>query len=407
LATPALNYGRTFFSEPAGALLLLAAILLILPNPPPSTDNRQPTTGNRLPTTDYRLPTTTPQRALLAGLCLGAMILFKPAFAVYWLPIGLAVLWLSVLSPQSSVLSPLSRVSRFAFRVFCFALGPLLALLVQAWYNYVRYFPLPDAVFRSGYEKEPGFSTPLIEGLFGLLFSPGKSIFLYAPVVLLAPLGLWLMFRRGGSVGRLAALIIIAEVVLGLIFNALWWAWTGNFAWGPRLIMPILPLLIWALAPLANTHQLPTPESTPTPDSPSATTDNRQLTTDNRQPTTDNRPPSTVHRLILPAWLTLGVLGALVNIPGAFVDFQVYYRNYGLLLAGEPGEAITIYDPAHSPVLVETRYLLDGLTAAVYRPSLASVGMPPIWDVTAPLTLVALSVAALWFATTPAKTPKP
>ncbi|MGA7733107.1 MAG: glycosyltransferase family 39 protein, partial [Chloroflexia bacterium] len=81
LATPALNYGRTFFSEPAGALLLLAAILLTLPHRQPTTDNRQ--------------LTTSPQRTLLAGLCLGAMLLFKPAFAVYWLPIGLAVLWLS------------------------------------------------------------------------------------------------------------------------------------------------------------------------------------------------------------------------------------------------------------------------------------------------------------------------
>jgi hypothetical protein len=392
MSTPALNYGRTFFSEPAGALLLIAAILLILPHRQPTTDNRQ--------------LTTSPQRALLAGLCLGAMILFKPAFAVYWLPIGIAVLWLSVLSPQSSVLSPLSRVSRFAFRVFSFALGPLLALLVQAWYNYVRYSPLPDAVFRSGYEKEPGFSTPLIEGLVGLFFSPGKSIFLYAPVVLLAPLGLWLMFRRGGSIGKLAALLVIAEVVLSLIFNALWWAWTGNFAWGPRLIMPILPLLLWALAPLAATPKIET-ASPLTDDSPPPTTDNRQLTTVHRPPSTVHRPPSTVYRLIPPAWLTLAVLGALVNIPGAFVDFQVYYRNYGLLLAGEPGEAITIYDPANSPLLVQTRYLLDGLTAAVYRPSLSSVGMPPVWDVIVPLTLVALSVAALWFATNPAKTPQP
>jgi hypothetical protein len=95
----------------------------------------------------------------------------------------------------------------------------------------------------------------------------------------------------------------------------------------------------------------------------------------------------------------LAILGALVNIPGAMVDFQVYYRNYGLLLAGQPGESITIYDPANSPLLVEPRYLLDGLTAAIYRPSLTSVGMPPIWDTIVPVTLVILSIVALWYAT--------
>ena len=58
-----------------------------------------------------------------------------------------------------------------------------------------------------------------------------------------------------------------------------------------------------------------------------------------------------------------------------------------------------IYDPVNSPLLVEPGYLLDGLTAAIHRPSLASVGMPPIWDTIVPVILAALSVITLWYAT--------
>ena len=98
-------------------------------------------------------------------------------------------------------------------------------------------------------------------------------------------------------------------------------------------------------------------------------------------------------------WLVLAVLGALVSIPGALVDFQVYFRSYGLALAGDPGEAVTLYDPANSPLLVEPGYLLNGLTAAIHRPSLASTGMAPVWDALVPGALVVLALLCLWYGT--------
>ncbi|MEO8288588.1 MAG: glycosyltransferase family 39 protein [Chloroflexota bacterium] len=350
VATLALNYARTFFSEPAGALLLLAALLLIIPRNPDEP--------------------VQPRRLLYAGACLGAMILFKPAFAVYLVAPGLAVLWLVFRRQPFAAPALADRRSALAARfvpLVMFGIGPAVALIVQAVYNYVRYEPLPDAIFRTGYEKEAGFSTPLLEGLGGLLFSPGKSIFLYAPVLLLVPFGIWLMYRSRGGSGKLTVVLILAETVAGFLFNALWWAWTGNFAWGPRLIMPILPLLVWPLASLGAfaTHAAST----------------------------------TVRRLISGSWIALAALGALVSIPGALVDFQVYYRSYGLYLAGDPGEPITIYDPANSPLLVEPGYLLNGLTAAIQRPTLASTGMPPIWDIIVPSALVLLSLLCLWYGT--------
>jgi hypothetical protein len=154
--------------------------------------------------------------------------------------------------------------------------------------------------------------------------------------------------------------------VAGLVLNAMWWAWTGNFAWGPRLIVPLLPLLVWPLGTLV--------------DGPA-----RLVAARWRQG-------------VAAAWLALGVLGAFVSIPGALVDFQVYYSLRGLELAGQAGEAPTIYDPAQSPLLVEPGYLLDGLTAVIHRPTLAETGLPPGWDTFIPALLVVIAVFALWIA---------
>jgi hypothetical protein len=238
----------------------------------------------------------------------------------------------------------------------------VVALAGQLAYNYVRYGDWGS----NGYEQEAGFTTPLLEGLGGLLLSPGKSLLLYAPVVLLAPIACWLLARRGGLPGRVAVLLIAGETVAGLVLNAMWWAWTGNFAWGPRLIMPLLPLLVWPIGALL--------------DGPA-----RLVAARARQAARGG-------------WVLLGGLGALVSLPGAFVDFQVYYSLRGLWLAGLPGEAVTIYDPAQSPLLVEPGYLLDGLTAAIRRPTLAQTGLPPGWDTLVPAALVVIAVVALWIA---------
>jgi hypothetical protein len=348
LATPALNYARTFFSEPVGALLLLGSTLLLVPRP-----------GEHAPTA---------RRVLVAGMMLGGMVWLKPAFAVY-LPLpGLLVLIMAAMQARTEGVGRGAMLRRVLVAGALFSVGPLIAGLGQALYNWLRFAPLADAWLRTGYEKEAGFSTPLIVGLEGLLLSPGKSLFLYAPPLLLAPIGMWLMWRRGAYAVRVAVALIAAHTAAGLVFNAAWWAWTGNFAWGPRLIMPLFPLLAW---PLASVGEFALAKGRTLLSSRSA---------------------------LLGAWGVLAVLGTVVSIPGALVDFQVYYRLHGLVLAGDPGEEVTIYDPSQSPLLEEPRYLLDGLTAAIHRPSLVDVGLPGAWDVLLPGVLVVAAMGLLWLA---------
>lgn len=355
LATPALNYGRTFFSETAGGALMLGAVLLLVP--------RQ---GELVPTS---------RRIVIAGALLGAMVWLKPAFAVFLVAPGLVVLVLAVLAARSrDERAPALLLRRAVQAGLLYAIGPLIAGIVQVLYNWVRYAPLIDAWKRTGYEKEPGFTTPLLEGLSGLLVSPGKSLFLFAPSLVLVPLGLWLMYRRDLFSGKVAPLLVVAQTLLSLLFNATWWAWTGNFAWGPRLIVPVLPLLAWTLAPVGAFAL-------------------------SRLAATEVRFGKFAPRMaLLWLWGGLAVLGSLVSIPGALVDFQVYFREHGLVLAGDPGESATIYDPAQSPLIEEPAYLLHGLTAAIQRPTLEDVGLPAIWDVLVPGALTVASVGLLWAA---------
>lgn len=351
LATPALNYARTFFSEPVGALLLLGSSLLLVPR-----------AGERTPTS---------RRILVAGMLLGGMVWLKPAFVVFIPAPGLMVLLMVALQARAEGLQRGETLRRAVVAGTLFSIGPIIAGIGQVLYNWLRFAPLADAWLRTGYEREPGFSTPLLVGLEGLLLTPGKSMFLYAPPLLLAPLGIWLMWRRDGYPGRVAVSLILAHTAAGLTFNATWWAWTGNFAWGPRLIMTIFPLLAWPLASLGEFIL----EKRPLRFSPRAA--------------------------LFGLWGLLAVLGALVSIPGALVDFQVYYRLHGLVLAGDPGEEVTIYDPAKSPLLEEPGYLLNGLTAAIHRPSLVDVGLPGIWDAIVPGVLVIGAVWLLWLARGP------
>ncbi len=97
---------------------------------------------------------------------------------------------------------------------------------------------LYGSFFEAGYGAEMlRFSTPLGVGLFGLLLSPGRGLLLYAPVVLAGLAGL----RRAP---RAAVLVCFGAPFVHILVVARWWSWEGGTAWGPRHLLPVLPLLV-------------------------------------------------------------------------------------------------------------------------------------------------------------------
>ncbi len=105
------------------------------------------------------------------------------------------------------------------------------SVLVVMAANYARY----HSVFDHGYAQER-FSTPLLLGLYGILFSGGKSIFLFSPPLILGFLG-WTRFRRRIAT-RLDAFFFLAVFVSELLLYSKWWDWSSDDAWGVRFLVP-------------------------------------------------------------------------------------------------------------------------------------------------------------------------
>lgn len=220
--------------------------------------------------------------------------------------------------------------------------GPLLAIVALAFHNYLRFHDF----MTTGYEGE-SFRLLPFDGIVGLLFSPGKSIFLYSPPLILS-LILWPKLRRQNPI--LAwALILIAGTAL--TFYGAWWAWHGGWVWGPRFLVPLVPL--WCL-PLGML------------------------------------PASRSWASLL---LVVCVLGVIVQILGTFTDVTPHYAK--VFGDNNPDDetryAMVHYSPAHSPLVGAWRQASIGKweTPAIFR--LETTGLPGDW-----LRVIHSSVIIIW-----------
>ncbi len=128
------------------------------------------------------------------------------------------------------------------------ALGFLPGAVMILLYNYLRW----GSVTSTGYTKVAGVMVQnTFLGTWGFLFSPGKSIFLYTPPLLLAVLGLPRFWRAH----RATALAMLVTIVPIILFYASFPFWPGDWSWGPRYLVFAMPvLLLPAIAFLSSMH---------------------------------------------------------------------------------------------------------------------------------------------------------
>ncbi len=229
LGTLAWPYAKYFFSEPLTGLCLLAAAYGLL----------------HLTSTQVRWPNLWP--AAFSGFWLGLAIAARFANAVL-IPLYLGALVFHIwrrdeLIDWSAIRAKPSRLLSTSWREVCtFALPILLWGAIIVAYNYLRF----GNPLTTGYLPEESFSAPWLTGILGLLASPGRGIIFFCPVLVACIPAVPSFFRRH----RLEAMLLLLVSISYLLLYGKWFMWHGGFAWGPRFLVPILPLLTITLSPL-------------------------------------------------------------------------------------------------------------------------------------------------------------
>jgi hypothetical protein len=136
--------------------------------------------------------------------------------------------------------------------IYVMVLLPFIGILL--WYNYYRFGSIYETGFqliatKTGIDFFTG--TSILTGLRGFLLSPGKGIFYYSPVALLFFPAILPFYKKNPRI-ILAFLAIISSYLLFLAKNIYW---HGDWSWGPRYLLVILPFLIIPVVELLETDK--------------------------------------------------------------------------------------------------------------------------------------------------------
>jgi hypothetical protein len=208
LATPLFVYSAWLFSEPLTAVLWLGSALALFGMPVDTTIHWK--------------------RAVIAGVLLGFSLHVRPTnlLAAF---VFIAAVILRDRKRSMLAASALTAIVGFA--------GLMYLLRNYSLYGNVLDFGYPH-IAEAGRELNT-FHTPLFVGLYGFLLSPGKSILLYCPPVILATFGLPRLWRRDRGLALVCGLVPLVY----LLFYATYTSWEGIYSYGPRYLVPGAALL--------------------------------------------------------------------------------------------------------------------------------------------------------------------
>ncbi len=229
LGTMALAYSKRLFTEPAAALCVALAFTWL------ASSAR----------TNY-------VHLVVAGLAFGGAIAASYANAA--------------LLPGFVLLVVLRHRRRVWPSLAGFAAGVVPWLMGLALYNVVR-FGTPTSTGLSLLDWSLPYFSPraAIIRMYGLLLSPYRGFVFYNPIVLLLPAAwvvvAWMrrqsLFAGGHALARLALVVAVAGTIAYLLFFSVWSMWWGGFNWGPRFLLPILPVWLIALGPAFDAMFVP------------------------------------------------------------------------------------------------------------------------------------------------------
>ncbi len=187
----------------------------------------------------------------LEGLCwMAAFICAVKPGRLRTAGLGFAVFYAILTRPVEGSILALASAPLVLPRLwpsFSAAAGFVSGVLATAAVDLARFgWPI-----QSGYGSNGWTTSPL--GLLAYVWSPARGLVWWFPAFLLAPIGLMIVWR---SHRRVAIAAAIASVAL-FVSSGFWSIWWGGLDWGPRLMLPAIPLLA-AFAGIAM-NRLPTP----------------------------------------------------------------------------------------------------------------------------------------------------
>jgi hypothetical protein len=206
------------------------------------------------------------------------------------------------------------------------------ALLISAGIlNYLRF----GSIGEFGYGPQYGnlsLNTGWI-GLPGLLFSPGKGLLFYFPPIILLPLAILFSYRQNKGLSFITIYVLgIAWLYFGTInINDMSRFWSGAIAWGPRYLIPTLPLVVIMLGGLIKYPK-------------------KRIT----------------KRVINISLISTCAVGFIINLGGVLV-WTEYDMIYGFEKEklGSGIEEITTWDPNYSPIVLHMKMLNEDYVSGI------------------------------------------
>lgn len=209
LASPAAVYARFDYAQPLAGLALTATLWALL---------KSRDAGPLL-------------SLALSGTCLGYGVLTRPELLAF-APFVAAWAWW--------------RERHREFRAVALRMAALLAPVAVAVIGYLWVSRLKFGVVgRVGYAPTTLFTASpsrILEGVGGLLLSPSAGLLVFFPLAALGVPGL-VALKRGRPD---AAWLFAGSIGVALALYGSYVVWWGGWCWGPRFLLPLLPILTLA-----------------------------------------------------------------------------------------------------------------------------------------------------------------
>jgi hypothetical protein len=122
----------------------------------------------------------------------------------------------------------------------------LLVLSIFSFWSYQTYGSLLPPYYQGS--RLLGSST-FIEALVGNLISPARGLFVFSPIFVFSIWGAVMLWRQRAE--RPLSGFLLLAVLFHTIAVSLLPHWWGGFAYGPRFMSDLIPLLMYFLLPVA------------------------------------------------------------------------------------------------------------------------------------------------------------